>query len=119
MKNIAVIHNHPIHGFNAPSDADIESMLKNKNQKYNIVLSENKIWMVENKYYKKNITNKKDVKSFIDCLNIRNDIKYTFDENKVNNLNNENSLENINKRIDIELSKIFEKHGMYSCIINV
>lgn len=49
--------------------------------------------MVKNKYHDKDITEKKIIQQSFDCSDIRGNVRNSLNENRVNNLNNENSIE--------------------------
>ena len=119
MENLASIHNHPRHGFHAPSDKDINNMLKRKHEKYCIVLSENKIWIVKNKYHNVDLKKIGDYTIFRDSLNMIDNIKNIFNHNKINSLDDINSIENINNRVDKDITNIFEEYDFSSKIINI
>ena len=119
MKNLASIHNHPSHGFNAPSDTDIENMLKNKNEKYCVVMSDTKIWIVKNKYLNVDLSKKENTKKVVDCLNIVSDVRGTLTQNKISELDDVNALESINNKVDKEVYNVFEKNDVYSKIVKI
>jgi nucleoside-triphosphatase THEP1 len=119
MANLASIHNHPSHGFNSPSDKDIDNMLHNPNEKYCIVLSENKIWIVKNKYHNIDLREKDNYPLCVDCLNIVQGVRKIFENNKVKMLDDINSIENLNSTVDKEINSVFDELNVYSKIIKV
>ncbi len=119
MHNLASIHNHPAHGFNAPSDVDIDNMLHNSQEKYSIVLSENKIWIIKNKYYNIDLHDKNNYHLCVDCLNIVENVGIIFDNNQVNDLTDLKSIETINSNVDKEINNILKYYGYDSWRINI
>ena len=119
MKNLASVHNHPIHGFNAPSDIDIDNMLHNPHEKYCVVVSESKIWIVKNKYHNIDLHDKNNSHLCVDCLDIVNGVSYTLEKNRVNELHEMGSIENINSIVDKEISEVFQDLNVYSKVIMI
>jgi len=119
MANLASIHNHPSHGFNSPSDKDIDNMLHNPNEKYCIVLSENKIWILKNKYHNIDLREENNRSLCMDCINMVNDIGDAFDNNKIDKPDDLKSLETINNKMDKDLTSILGNYGYDSWIINI
>lgn len=118
-ESLASAHNHPIHGFNAPSDVDIDNMLHNPNEKYCIVVSENKIWIVKNKYHNIDLHDKNNSHLCVDCLDIVNGVSYILEKNRVNELHEMGSIENINSIVDKEISEVFQDLNVYSKVIMI
>lgn len=118
-ENLASVHNHPIHGFNAPSDIDISNMLHNPHEKYCIVLSESKIWIVKNKYHNIDLHDKNNIYLCVDCLDIIKGVRDILEKNRVNEVHGLGMVENINSIVDKGILEVFKQLNVYSKVIMI
>jgi len=83
------------------------------------VVSENKIWIVKNRYPEVDFTKKENLNATTDCLTLVNDIEDSMTQNKIDELNDIKSLEDINRKTDKGLTNIYEKYEFDSWIIPI